>query len=125
MIIYIYSVNTVLTQDLRVNLSNVLIYDFKQHRRADYLLNPTFDSNALYNLNDSLPLKGFNFRRYVSHYDAKIISKGINYDITSLELGLKYNLEKDILIFYWDKQVDCHKYVLAINAAARKKVFTI
>ena len=38
---------------------------------------------------------------------------------------VKYNLEKDILIFYWDKQVDCHKYVLAINAAARKKVFTI
>ena len=38
---------------------------------------------------------------------------------------VKYNLEKDILIFYWDKQVDCNKYVLAINAAARKKVFTI
>ena len=38
---------------------------------------------------------------------------------------VKYNLEKDILIFYWDKQVDCHKYVLAINAEARKKVFTI
>lgn len=95
MIIYIYSVNTTLTQDLRVNLSNVLIYDFKQHRREYYLLTPTFDPNALYNLNDSFPLKGFNFRRYVTHYDAKIISKGINYDITSLELGLKYNSEKD------------------------------
>lgn len=38
---------------------------------------------------------------------------------------VKYNLEKDVLIFYWDKKVDCHKYVLAINAAARKRNFTI
>ena len=36
---------------------------------------------------------------------------------------LTYNEEKDVLIFSWDKETDCHKYVLWINSMARKANF--
>jgi hypothetical protein len=36
---------------------------------------------------------------------------------------MKYNPDTDVLIFSWDKQADCHKYVLWINKMARKANF--
>lgn len=33
---------------------------------------------------------------------------------------VEYYEPTDILIFHWEKQTDCHKYVLWINAQARK-----
>ena len=36
-----------------------------------------------------------------------------------------YNEDTDVLIFYWDKYSDCHRYMLWINAEARKKKFFI
>ena len=35
-----------------------------------------------------------------------------------------YNEERDVLIFSWDNQTDCHKYVLYINRESRKRNFT-
>ena len=37
--------------------------------------------------------------------------------------SMKYNPDTDVLIFSWDKQADCHKYVLWINKMARKANF--
>ena len=37
--------------------------------------------------------------------------------------GFKYNEEKDVLIFSWEKESDAHRYLLWINKMARKANF--
>lgn len=36
-----------------------------------------------------------------------------------------YNDKTDVLIYYWDKYADCHKYLLWINSMSRKINFIV
>lgn len=36
-----------------------------------------------------------------------------------------YNEHTDVLIFNWDKYIDCHRYVLWINKESRKRNFIL
>ena len=38
---------------------------------------------------------------------------------------VKYCPETDVLIFYWDKQIDIHKFILYINKESKKKNFMV
>ncbi len=38
---------------------------------------------------------------------------------------VSYNKDTDVLIFYWDRYADAHRYVLYINSKARKINFMV
>ena len=38
---------------------------------------------------------------------------------------VEYYKPTDVLIFHWDKYSECHKYVLWINAEARKRKYMV
>lgn len=39
--------------------------------------------------------------------------------------NFSYNIEKNVLLYSWEKHSDCHRYVLWINKMARKANFMV